>query len=237
MVTSRHALMAFLDRISEKLPTAPWRRLFGPACAALVVTGVLYFFGAVIAEQALRPMYDPVQRTISELAVGRYGYLQVSAFVALGLSLWALAVVLHRRLHRTLLTRLCVGALALCGVASFIAGAFPTDLRHAAIATVSGQVHSTAASVGYGLLVVTMLVLSVHFRRDHRWRSYHLPSLALTLIGMATLIALGAETDGPLAGMLQRLMVVPLLLWVMLTAVRAATVPRPTAALVKLPPQ
>ena len=192
------------------------------ALAALAVVGVLYFFAAVTAAETLRPMYDPVQRTISELAVGRFGYLQISAFVVLGLSLLALPAGLWHRIRLTVLSRAGLALIAVGGLASFLAAAFPTDVRGAAVMTVAGEIHATAAGVGYACLVTAMLLLSLHFRGDRRWQSFHLRSSALTALGIAALLAMAVGGDGDLAGLLQRLMVVPLLSWVMLTGLRAS---------------
>ena len=207
-----------------------WRRSFlkhhallTAGLAALAVVGVLYFFAAVATAEALRPMYDPVQRTISELAVGRYDYLQISAFVALGLSLVALPGGLWIRVRRTLLSRLGIVLIAAAGLASLVAAAFPTDLRGAAVETLAGEVHTTTASTGYACLITAMLLLSLHFRGDRHWRSFHPLSLALTVGGIAALIAMAATgSSGDLAGLMQRLMTVPLLSWVMLTGMHAA---------------
>lgn len=204
----------------------PSRRvaLLTAGLAGVAVVGVLYFFAAVSTEEALRPMYDPIQRTISELAVGRYDFLQISAFVALGLSLLALPAGLWHRLRSTVLSRLGLFLIAVGGVASFVAAAFPTDLRNAAVATVSGQIHATSASTGYACLITAMLLLSVHFRSEFHWRPIHLPSSALTLIGIAALISLGVAGDSDVAGLVQRLMAVTLLAWVMLTGIQAMRV-------------
>ncbi len=105
-------------------------------------------------------------------------------------------------------------------MASFVAAAFPTDLRGAA-ETVAGEVHSTIASTGYACLITAMLLLSVHFRGDRHWRSFHPLSVALTLGGVAALIAMAVTGSGVDAGLVQRLMTVPLLSWVMLTGMHA----------------
>ncbi len=191
------------------------------ASAALAILGVLYFFAAVTTAEALRPMYDPIQRTISELAVGRYGFLQISAFVALGLSLICLPAGLWRRIRRSLLSRVGIILMVAAGLASFIAAAFPTDLRGATVATVAGEVHGITAGAGYASLVTAMLLLSIHFRTDPHWRSFYKPSLGLTLAGAVALIAMGVDGTGDFAGLLQRIMAVMLLSWVMMTAMRA----------------
>lgn len=213
--------MTTTDLMRRAKDTSKRTRIATACLAGVAVLGVLYFFAAVTTEEALRPMYDPVQRTISELAVGRYDFLQVSAFVALGLSLLALPAGLWRRLRMTLVSRLGLCLIAFGGVASFVAAAFPTDLRNAAVATVSGQIHETTASAGYACLITAMLLLSLHFRGDLRWRPIHLPASGLTLAGIAALLSLAAVGNSDITGLVQRLMVVPLLTWVMLTGVQA----------------
>jgi hypothetical membrane protein len=197
--------------------------------AAVAVVAVIYFVAAVSVAELLRPMYDPAQRTISELAVGRYGGIQVSAFCVLGVGLLALQHGLWRRLRATLLSRSGLVLLALCAVATFVAAAFPTDLKGSIAHTVSGDIHAWTASVGYGCLVVGALLLSIHFRHDEYWRSYHRPSLALALVGMAASIAMALTTHTDFIGLTQRAMALPLLLWVLLTAVRLYTLPGPSA--------
>ena len=182
---------------------------------------MLYFLAAVSVGELLRPMYDPVQRTISELAVGRYGFLQISAFVALGLSLVALPLGLWQRVRATITSRLGLGLILVGGVSSFAAAAFPTDLRNAAIVTLSGQIHQVSASVGYACLITAMLLLSWHFRRDVPWRAFHLPSSGLSLVGLAALLAMAVTGNSDVAGLLQRIMALTLLTWVALIAVHA----------------
>jgi hypothetical protein len=189
--------------------------------AAVAVAGVLYFLTAVSVAELLRPMYDPIDRTISELAVGHHGYLQVSAFIALGVSLLALPCGLWGRVRATLASRTGLALILVCGVSSFVAAAFPTDLRTAAVATVTGQVHEVSASVGYACLISAMLLLSWHFRGDVHWRSHRHLSAALTGLGLTALLALTAAGNGPVTGLLQRLMAATLLSWVALTALHA----------------
>jgi len=190
-------------------------------CGVLAVLGVLYFFAAVSVAEALRPMYDPVTRTISELAVGRNGWLQVPAFVALGLSFWALPAGMWRRVRATLFSRLGLILLLVAGASSFVAAAFPTDLRGAVVATASGDVHEAAASVGYACLITAMLLFSWHFRRDDSWRHFRPVSTGLTLVGLGILIGMAVTGNSDVAGLLQRTMAATLLVWVALAGVQA----------------
>ena len=221
-------------RVSALRATAHGRRALAWTtilCSIAAVLGVVYFFTAVSVEESLRPMYDPVTRTISELAVGRYGSLQVSAFVALGLSLWALPAGLWRRVRATIFSRLGLALLVVCGASSFVAAAFPTDLRGAVVATVSGDVHSVAASVGYSCLIAAMLLFSWHFRHDRSWHHFRPISIGLTLAGLALLVTMAAMGSGSdVAGLLQRSMAATLLVWVALAGAYAGRLSLATRA-------
>jgi Protein of unknown function (DUF998) len=200
----------------------PWLTTLSAAVAAIAV---LYFLTAVSFAELLRPLYDPVQRTVSELAVGHNGWIQVSAFVVLGVGLLALQHGLWRRLRATILSRSGLILLALCAAATFVAAAFPTDLKGSVAHTVSGDIHEWMASVGYSCLILGALLLSIHFRHDEHWRSYHRPLLALALLGTAASIAMALTTHTDFIGLTQRVMALPLLLWVLLTALRLYTLP------------
>jgi len=201
-----------------------WRAWLVTALATFTVLGILYFFAAVTTEELLRPLYDPVQRTISELAVGPFGFLQTSAFVVLGLSLLALQHGLARSVRRSALSQVAFVLIALCGVAAFLAAAFPTNLK-GAVVTVAGQIHESAADFGYAGLIVAIILLTVHFRRDERWRAHFGASFSLAVLGAGSSIFMGATSGSDLSGLSQRLMVVPLLLWVVLTALRMRSLP------------
>jgi hypothetical protein len=200
----------------------PWLTTLSAAIAAIAV---LYFVVAVSVAELLRPFYDPLRATISELAVGHDGWIQVSAFCVLGVGLLALQHGLWRRLRGTLLSRSGLILLALCAAATFVAAAFPTDLTGSVVHTMSGDIHTWMADVGYSCLILGSLLLSLHFRHDEQWRSYHRPSLALALLGTAAAIAMALTTHSGVLGLTQRLMAVPLLLWILLTALRLFTLP------------
>ncbi len=201
-----------------------WRTWLITTLATFTVVGILYFFAAVTTEELLRPLYDPVQRTISELAVGPFGFLQTSAFIVLGLSLLALQHALAHHLRHTVLSRVALVLLALCGVASFVAAAFPTNLK-GAVATVAGEIHQSVAGLGYAGLIIAIILLSLHFRRDERWRTFFAASSSLAVIGAGSSIFMGATSNTDVSGLSQRVMVIPLLLWVVLTALRLRSLP------------
>src|SRR6266702_3274230 len=79
--------------------------------ALIAIIGISYFFVAVVTLHFLRPDYDPVKRAVSNYAIGPYGFLMTTAFFALALSLFALALGLARRIT---LSSSTVAALLFC---------------------------------------------------------------------------------------------------------------------------
>ena len=95
--------------------------------------------------------------------------------------------------------------------------------------TLAGEIHESAADFGYAGLIVAIMLLTVQFRRDERWRSYFTASSTLAVLGAGSSIFMGATSGSDLSGLSQRLMVVPLLLWVVFTALRMRSLPQTPA--------
>lgn len=190
----------------------------------LAFAGLLYFVVVVLGEPFVRPDYSLLSHPISDFAVGRYGFLQTSALFALGVALFALDRSLWRVLALTRLSRTGLVALTLCAFASFGTGIWPADIAGTVVATTSGALHSVSAYGGYCSLATAMALLSLHFRRDVAWRRLFVPSLVLTALGVLTLAFVVQTAGTDMAGLSQRLMAVPLLLWLLVTSRRARVV-------------
>ena len=98
----------------------------------IAIAGALMFIAIVAGLQAAQNVYDPVQQLMSELALGPHGEIMLEAFLALAVSIAALAFGLPGQ-NRLLKTALAVSAL--CFV---VAGICPlgaaTELHVAAVA-------------------------------------------------------------------------------------------------------
>jgi len=90
--------------------------LVGMAAAVVFVT-------VLLIEGALRPGYDPIYHTGSELELGERGWIQRASFLQLGVGMWAFAAGVHG-------TTCSVAAgllLAVFGLGSIVAGVFAPD--------------------------------------------------------------------------------------------------------------
>jgi hypothetical protein len=138
--------------------------------------------------------YDFSTQTVSELAVGRYGMLMTSAFVALGIGELALAAGLWRAAG----ARLGPIVQVIGGVIDLTSAVFEADLLGTP-GTTHGAIHDGAGAVGALLVIPTFLAYAWAFRRNAYWRSFALPTLLWALAAFAAfvlVIVLGEQNQG-----------------------------------------
>jgi len=157
--------------------------------------GAGWFVAAVLLLHALKSAeYDFSEQTLSELAVGHYGFLMTSAFVALGIGELALAVGLWRAAGARFAPILQV----IGGLVDLSSAIFEADLLGAP-GTTHGAIHDGVGAVGALLVIPTFLAYAWAFRRTPRWRPFALPTLAWALAAVAAfvlVIVLGEQNQG-----------------------------------------
>ena len=216
-------------KLREAAKTAPSPRYGprGPRVPAVLAMLGFAFFAVSAVVLPLFSEYGLVEDYISELAIGRHGYVQTAAFFASGLGSLALAFGLRGTTRGVRGSRLGPVLVVLFGVGVVLAGIFPTDAIDAEgqlrSQTASGTVHFAAALLAYVVGIAAMLVLSSTFGRDARWRSFWPFSLALAFAALAmslTLFFLPVPNADQWAGLYQRVFVGTVVLWLMLAAVQ-----------------
>lgn len=176
--------------------------------------------------------YTLVGDNISELSIGRYGYLQTAAFIAAGIGSFAVAVGVRRATRGAWGSRAGSVLVGLFGVGATLAAIFPTDRIDDAAdlqsLTAAGAVHVVAALIGLVGGTLGMLVLTRTFRRHVRWQRFWPASLALA---GAALILLFLQDQGPHIGLYQRLLSGTTSLWLTLVALRLPSATAGTAGM------
>jgi hypothetical protein len=189
-------------------------RLYG----ALGMAGVGASLLALIALHVLDPDRSVVDGTISEYALGDYGWLQSVNDVVLGVGIIAIAIGLRQTLAPGKRVTAAWVLLLIVGLGFLTAAVFETDPRGAAESTTSGAIHGTAALVSVLGLVIAAWLLRGVFTRDASYLH-----LARTQLWFAVLITVGVVVlvvlfeVGP-AGLLQRLLVVVIASWLFVVA-------------------
>jgi hypothetical protein len=186
--------------------------------ATISIVGTAYFLFTLVALHILRPDYNPVRRFISEYAVGPYGFLMTSALFALALGSLALVIGLWKGLPSAARSGLGLILLTIWGLGILIVGIFPTDLIDAP-KTTSGNIHTLIALWSFLSLTLAVIPLSLRFRRDERWRSFHYTALVVALLTLVAFIGFMVTSTTKVAGLSQRVFIAMVLLWLLLTAI------------------
>ena len=176
-----------------------------PAAAGIIaVAGVVTFLAIVIWLHIAQPGYDWANQLMSELALGAHGQLMLWAFLALALSLSALAIGFRATGGNLLLSvPLLISASFFVGAGVFPLGA-TTEVHVAAIGL---------AFVAVGFAMYALPYCAIRFQSTV-WRSISWGLLAL----MALSVALGRSLIPN--GAAQRLAAAALLAWVSLCALK-----------------
>jgi hypothetical protein len=199
--------------------------------ATLAIVGQL----ALAASALLLPIwseYGLIGDNISELALGRFGYLQTAAFLAVGLGTLGLAYLIRRLTAASRGSLIGSVLIAVYGAGAIGSAVFPTDRidSPADLSSLSatGAIHIGIALASFVCAIAGMFVLTRTFARDDRWRSF--PRWALGFPA-AALVLLFLQAEGPLVGLMQRLLIAMFSTWLILVALHVhATVTRTASA-------
>lgn len=185
-----------------------WAGLLGPALFILIF----------LVAGWLRPAYDPLRQTVSKLALGPGGWLQIADFLLLALAMAAFAVAAWFQLGRGWLNRLGLLALALVALGFFLLAFFPAESG-----TLPGQIHQRLTEAVALLFVAGASLLAFSLFRFPGWRRMAWPTLLVALLTLA--MALGwkffpEEWLRSWRGLYERILIVIPLLWQMALARR-----------------
>ena len=165
--------------------------------------------------------YSLIGDNISELALGRYGFIQTGAFLIAGLGTLGLAFAI-RQLTKgswgSLIGSLLVG---LYGLGAILAAIFPTDridtTADAWTQSTTGQIHTFVALISFLGMIIGMFILTRTFALLPAWRPL---TRVLVFVQAGALALFIVQGEGPLVGLLQRLFVAVISGWIILVALR-----------------
>lgn len=195
--------------------------------ATLAIVGQL----VLLASALLLPIwsqYSLIRDNISELALGRYGFLQTAAFVLAGLGTLALAFVIRQLTKGSWGSRVGSLLVGVYGAGAILSAVFPTDRidSGADLSSLSatGTIHIGVAFVSFLSVIVGMFVLSRTFAQERGWGSFWRLSVFFPAGALALIIV---QQEGPLIGLLQRALVTVISAWLILVALRARSIVTP----------
>lgn len=197
-----------------------WAGMVGPAL----------FVAVFILEGFLRPDYNPVNTFISALSLGPRGRIQILNFLVVGVSILLFARGVAAEFPTGKASKAGPILLALIGIGLFFSGPFVMDPMYtpAEQMTWHGIVHGLLGAMVFALGPITCLVFFRRFRSDPNWQPLQWWTLAAAIVLIISIIFLRIASPPapatnalvPWAGLVQRVLVGTLMLWIFTFALR-----------------
>lgn len=189
------------------------------------IAGPALFAALVVLCGALRPDYDHVTQFVSKLGEtgGDFAALMnYVGFMSSAVLIMFFTVALVTKFPRTALRNLGSLLVGIFAVTMFTAGVFSCDVTCTpAVPTLEQRLHGIVSIVAFPSLILGALVWGLFFLRISHWRRFGFYSLATAALSVVLLVAMVASTETRSGtGVLQRLLLGSLFLWLALTAAR-----------------
>lgn len=192
------------------------------------IVGPSLFVLVFLFEGATRPGYSPVADYVSALSLGDRGWIQIANFLLVGACLLALTTAVAGEFPRGAASRAGPILLGLIGFGYLLSGPFVMDPAGTPATAMSahGIVHGVLGAIVFVLMPLVCFVFLRRFGREPAWRWFWGPTLALGGFAAVADVVFTAATKSPnlvavtmpWAGLLQRLVIVPFMLWVIVFA-------------------
>ncbi|GAB2777448.1 DUF998 domain-containing protein [Amycolatopsis magusensis] len=155
-----------------------------------VLAGPVYVVAALV-QSAFRDGFDLTRHAWSQLAVGDFGWMQVTNLVVTGLMVLAFAAGLRRALRTGPAASWAPALIGVFGVSMVVAGAFPVDALGTESMSTSALIHFAAGGIGFPCLAAGLLVLARRLSREgfarHALATRIIaPLFLLSFVGMAS---------------------------------------------------
>jgi hypothetical membrane protein len=170
----------------------------------LALAGPAIFILTALVFGLVKPNYRPVRNTISELALGRYGYVQTINFVVSGLLLASLGVTIALQNGSSYGST----AVTIMGAVLFLSAIFPTDPTTANGSTTVGKIHNAIFLVGMLAIISAQFVVGF----SNLGSALGIFSLVCGVLAPVNLVAM--VTQHAYAGLFQRLLVLTIMVWI-----------------------
>lgn len=190
-----------------------WFGIFGP---------ILFILSFTI-NGFLRSDYNPVRNYISELSIGPQGWIQITSFMFLGISIMLFIPGFRASFPTGRASRSAPVLFMIIAVCYFLSGPFVTDpmAMFDNQQTIHGILHGIFGAIVFSLSDACCFVLWRRFRVDEKWKPFATPIFIAGIV-MAVLIVLmkigqlqtGLISD--LSGVIQRCCLIIFYVWLVI---------------------
>ena len=196
------------------------------ALATAAICCFAYSALALLLLHFLRPDYAPATNFISNYAVGRYGWIMTTWFLAMSCGLLTLALGLYRNDLRSIAARLGLLLFVVASIGLVVSAIYPTDAPGSP-STRSGHIHDMSFLVNVGSIFIATILLSASFGNHLAWRSYRRTAWTLTaLILLGFAVQFLTLHKGMPYGLANRFFVLVLFAWLFAVSFRLRALSR-----------
>jgi hypothetical protein len=207
-----------MNKTSDGHALAGWAGMIGSALFVTVFT----------LEGWLRPGYDWRSTFISELSIGPRGWIQILNFIILGTLFLVFTRGVAAEFREGKASKWGPVLLAIIGFSFLVSGPLVTDVASTPRDQMSlhGIFHGIFGALVFSLSPVSCFVFWRRFREDTNWQRLQGWTLTAGIITTVAVVLLSAATKQPVQpnafspwnGLIQRLVIVPYLLWIFIFA-------------------
>ena len=191
---------------------------------SLLVIGSLQFIVVMVVAQLAYPHYSDLSNYISDLGAHTFTASSPLAWLFNG-SLWILGIlgIAGTYLIRTAFpnrttARVGLGLLMIADLFALLVGVFPEQTPN--------NIHSDVSSVAFLAAGLALLVLGFAMFRDTRWDGYRGYTFLSGIVMFVAIVLSRANIGGAgYQGLLERVIVAPILLWGILAGLHLAQMP------------
>ena len=189
----------------------------GKQAAMVSILATAYFLAAAVGAHVVNTQYNFFSDYISDYAVGSWGWIYGSAFLASCLGCLALATSLVLVIPSEAVSKTGVALLAVVGVTFAIDFVFPTDILPpgAPPTTIVGAIHLVDALFGWVLFAIAAILISSRLKRDAYWKQWQKILTNLAWLSVALLVALVAVvvSKAPFGGLAEKVFILERNIW------------------------
>ena len=192
--------------------------------------GSALFITVFMVEGWLRPGYDWLSTFISELSIGPRGWIQIVNFMILGTLFLVFTRGVAAEFREGKASKAGPILLAIIGFSFLVSGPLVTDLAATPRDQMSthGLLHGIFGALVFSLSPVSCFVFWRRFREDPNWSQLQGWTLIAGIITTVAVILLSAATKTtvipnmftPWNGLIQRMVIIPYLIWIFTFASR-----------------
>jgi len=195
----------------------------GSALATICMIGVVLFWVILFIAQSLNPGYNPIVQSVSDLALGPYGWLQTIDFFLLAFVVISLGFGFYYGMHKKRGLRIVIVLFGAMAFGEIITGVFQVDWVKTPM-SIHALVHQAGASVSAIAFPVAAFMLLPSLRADPYWKGL----VKYTFVVAVSMLALEITREVLLPttwlnlwfGLYEKVLLVNSLVWIEVMAIR-----------------